>query len=114
VEELKQLARQDRRASVAVICRAPATARRLTRVLRHGVDAKLVQDGGFLHLSGVNVTTVDQVKGLEFDYVVVPDASKTNYPDQPSSRRALYVAVTRARHQVVLGEVAGRTELMPA
>jgi DNA helicase IV len=48
------------------------------------------------------VTTVDQVKGLELDYVVVADATALAYPDDPGSRRALYVAATRARHQLVL------------
>jgi DNA helicase II / ATP-dependent DNA helicase PcrA len=111
IEELRELRRRDRRASVAVICRGAATAKRLTRLLRHAVDAKLVLDGTFAHESVVNVTTVDHVKGLEFDYVIVPDASKTNYPYQPSSRRALYVAVTRSRHELVLGSVTERTTL---
>jgi DNA helicase IV len=111
IEELRELRRRDRRASVAVICRGAATAKRLTRLLRHAVDAQLVLDGAFAHESVVNVTTVDHVKGLEFDYVIVPDASKTNYPYQPSSRRALYVAVTRSRHELVLGSVTERTAL---
>lgn len=112
IGELRELQRRDRRASVAVICRSPATAQRLTRLLRHAVDARLVLDGAFAHESGVNVTTVDQVKGLEFDYVFVPDASKQNYPDQPSSRRALYVAVTRSRHELALGWVARPSPLL--
>jgi hypothetical protein len=113
IGELSEIGKRDRRASVAVICRTPATARRLVRALRHALDARLVLDGKFVYHSGINVTTVEQVKGLEFDYVIVPDASPTNYPNQPSSRRALYVAVTRARHQLVLGAVAGRTDLLP-
>jgi DNA helicase-2/ATP-dependent DNA helicase PcrA len=111
IEELRELRRRDRRASVAVICRGAATAKRLTRLLRHAVDAQLVLDGTFAHESVVNVTTVDHVKGLEFDYVIVPDASKTNYPYQPSARRALYVAVTRSRHELALGSVTERTAL---
>jgi DNA helicase II / ATP-dependent DNA helicase PcrA len=112
IEELREIRRRDRRGSVAVICRGPATAQRLTRLLRHAIDARLVLDGAFAHESGVNVTTVDHVKGLEFDYVVVPDASKSNYPDQPSSRRALYVAVTRSRHELAIGSVTERTALL--
>jgi DNA helicase-2/ATP-dependent DNA helicase PcrA len=112
IEELREIRRRDRRGSVAVICRGPATAQRLTRLLRHAIDARLVLDGAFAHESGVNVTTVDHVKGLEFDYVVAPDASKTNYPNQPSSRRALYVAVTRSRHELALGSVTERTALL--
>jgi DNA helicase IV len=112
VDELREIQRRDRRAAVAVICRSPSTAKRLTRLLRHALDARLVLDGAFAHESGINVTTVDQVKGLEFDYVIVPDASRTNYPDQPASRRALYVAVTRSRHELALGWVTQRTQLL--
>jgi DNA helicase II / ATP-dependent DNA helicase PcrA len=112
IDEIREVRRRDRRASVAVICRGPATARRLTRLLRYALDARLVLDGTFAYESGVNVTTVDHVKGLEFDYVIVPDASKTNYPDQPSSRRALYVAVTRSRHELALGAVTDPSPLL--
>lgn len=90
----------------------PCHGAALTRLLRHAVDARLALDGAFAHESGVNVTTVDQAKGLEFDYVFVPDASKQNYPDQPSSRRASYVAVTRARHELALGWVARPSPLL--
>jgi superfamily I DNA/RNA helicase len=113
VGELREIQRRDRLASAAVICRSPATAKRLTRLLRYALDARLVLDGAFAYESGVNVTTVDHVKGLEFDYVIVPDASKTNYPNQPSARRALYVAVTRSRHELALGSVTERTPLLP-
>ena len=112
VTELREVQRQDPSASVAVICRSPATAKRLTRSLRHALDARLVLDGAFAYESGVNVTTVDHVKGLEFDYVVAPDASKLNYPNHPTARRALYVAVTRSRHELALGSVTERTPLL--
>jgi ATP-dependent DNA helicase UvrD/PcrA len=112
IDELREITRRDRRGSVAVICRSTPTATRITRMLRHALDARLVLDGGFAHESGVNVTTVEHVKGLEFDYVIVPDASRTNYPNQPSSRRALYVAVTRSRHELALGSVTQRTQLL--
>jgi DNA helicase II / ATP-dependent DNA helicase PcrA len=112
IEELREIRRRDRRGSVAVICRGAATAKRLTRLLRRALDARLVLDGAFAQESSINVTTVDQVKGLEFDYVVVPDASKSNYPKQPSARRALYVAVTRSRHDLVLGSVTERSALL--
>jgi hypothetical protein len=112
IDEIRAVRRRDRRASVAVICRGAAIAKRLTRTLRHAIDARLVLDGAFAYETGVNVTTVDHVKGLEFDYVFVPDASKMNYPDQPSSRRALYVAVTRSRHELALGAVTERSALL--
>ena len=98
----KVLLRRDPRASVAVVCRAPLTARRITTALQAaGQPARLVFDGRFLP-RGVQVSIVEEVRGLEFDYVEVPAAGGLDYPEGDAARRALYVAVTRARHQVVL------------
>ena len=109
VDELRSLLTRDRGISVAVVCRTPVEARRVTRWFRGGSPVRLVLDGSFLP-RGVQVTSVDQVKGLEFDVVVVPDAGASSYPDEPSSRRALYVAVTRARRQLVLAYTGGHVE----
>jgi DNA helicase IV len=92
----------DQGASVALVCRSPEAARRLAPILDPGVDVHLALDGDYQFTGGINITCVQQVKGLEFDYVIVPDAQANVYPDTPASRRALYVAVTRTSHQLVL------------
>jgi len=110
---LRILRRRDPRASVAVVCRAPLTARRVAGALQAAeVPARVVFDGRFLPRGPVQVSTVEEVKGLEFDFVVVPDASAAHYPDDPAARHALYVAVTRARHQVALACV-GEPSVLP-
>jgi hypothetical protein len=110
---LRHLLRHDRRASVAVVCRSPLTARRLVPMLqRREVPCRLVFDGRFSP-RGVQVSTVEEVKGLEFDFVVVPDASARDYPDHAASRRAMYVAVTRARHEVAISCVGERSAIVP-
>jgi hypothetical protein len=109
---LRSLQGQDRRASVAIVCRGPLTARRLAAMLHaRELPARLVFDGRFLP-RGVQVSTVEEVKGLEFDFVVVPDACAREYPDHAASRRAMYVAVTRARHQVAIACVGERSALL--
>jgi hypothetical protein len=111
-ENLRSLQHRDRRASVAILCRSPLRARRIvTAVQRREAPARLVFDGRFLP-RGIQVTTVEEAKGLEFDFVVVPDAGAADYPDSDASRRRLYVAVTRARHQVVLACVGDRSRLV--
>jgi len=109
---LQALRRSDPRASIVVLCHTPRTARRLADRLRLTVPTRVVFDGRFLARGPVQVTTVEEAKGLEFDFVVVPDATATDYPDTPAARRALYVAVTRARHQVVLSNPGERTPLV--
>jgi DNA helicase-2/ATP-dependent DNA helicase PcrA len=48
------------------------------------------------------VTEIEQVKGLEFDYVVLVDVDAENYRNVPSARRLLHVGATRAIHQLWL------------
>jgi superfamily I DNA/RNA helicase len=97
--EIAALLDRDPRASVAVVCRTPATAQRWGRHLKARAPTRVVFDGRFLPRGPVQVSTHEEVKGLEFDYVIVPDTHA--YDAAP---RALYVAVTRARHQALLAD----------
>jgi hypothetical protein len=113
-QDITSFARRDRRASIAIVCRSPLLARSLASALRRReIPARLVFDGAFLARGPVQLTTVEETKGLEFDVVIVPDASATVYPEAPDSRRALYVAITRARHQVLLAYIGTPTPLLP-
>jgi DNA helicase IV len=110
---LRYLQRRDRRASVAIVCRSALVARQLVSDLQaRDLPIRLVFDGRFLP-RGVQVTTVDQVKGLEFDFVVVPDVDARSYANDQRARRALYVAVTRARHEVALSCIGDRSDVCP-
>ena len=71
-----------------------------------------IVDGEFPFQAGIEVTEVTQVKGLEFDYVVVLDVDSTNYPDTPAARRALHVAATRAVHQLWMMSVGTPSPLV--
>jgi len=110
--QLRTLQTSDPRASAALICRTPEVARRLYQHLRRGLGLRLALDGDYQFVGGINVTSVQEAKGLEFDYVVVPDVSASVYPPTPTSRRALYVAVTRASHQLILSTVGAWTEIL--
>lgn len=102
VDSFLTVRERDPRATIAVICRVEGTAERMHTAIRRGVEARLALNGDFLFEPGVSITHVGEVKGLEFDYVVVPDLSPFAYPDSAEARRALYVAVTRARHRLWL------------
>jgi DNA helicase-2/ATP-dependent DNA helicase PcrA len=47
--------------------------------------------------AGVTVTSLRQVKGLEFDTVILVDPNDDDYPDSEQGRRNLYTMVTRAK-----------------
>ncbi len=71
-----------------------------------------IHDGEFPFKAGIEVTEVTQVKGLEFDYVIVLDADAKHYPDTPASRRQLHVAATRAVHQLWMTSVGTPSPLV--
>src|SRR4029079_3801141 len=56
----------------------------------------------FLFQPGVDVTDVAQVKGLEFDYVILVDVNAQGYPEATEARHLLHIGATRATHQLWL------------
>jgi DNA helicase IV len=72
-----------------------------------------VLDGDFAFGPGLEVTEVAEVKGLEFDTVIVPDASAKAYPDTPESRRTLHVAVTRAITRLWMVSPGAQSPILP-
>jgi DNA helicase IV len=102
------------RASVALIAESAETARALFELAAQHPSARLVLDGDFGFEPGIDVTHVDAVKGLEFDYVVVPDATASAYPATDDARRRLHVAATRAAHQLWVVSAGAPSPILPA
>ena len=99
---LRELVEAEPNASCAVIAHDEATARRFAGLVEEVPRSRLVLDGSFGFEPGLDVTHVDAVKGLEWDYVVVPDATEASWPESDEGRRRFHVAVTRASHQLWL------------
>jgi DNA helicase-2/ATP-dependent DNA helicase PcrA len=101
-EALRQLARDEPEANVALIARFPQQAdiycEGLSRAELPNVRRVAKQD--FSWEPGVDVTDVRQTKGLEFDEVVLLETTTASYPVTPAARHALYIGATRASHQL--------------
>jgi DNA helicase-2/ATP-dependent DNA helicase PcrA len=97
-------------------------------IARHSEQADLYHDGlercglarlrrvreqDFAFEPGIEVTDVMQVKGLEFDYVILLDVDAATYPDDPASRYLLHIAATRAAHQLWLVACREPSPLLP-
>lgn len=111
-EALRDLLEREPHASVAVIASSPDQARAFHRVVSDMSWARLVLEGDFSFEPGVDVTDVDNVKGLEFDYVVIPDATARAYPAQDEARRRLHIAITRTSHQLWVVSAGVRSPLL--
>ncbi len=97
---VRDLIEREPRASVAVIASGAASARRFHELIADLPESRLVLQGEFSFAPGIDVTDVENAKGLEWDYVVLPDVSAEGYPLTDESRRRLHVAITRASHQL--------------
>jgi DNA helicase-2/ATP-dependent DNA helicase PcrA len=73
---------------------------------------RLVLEQDFTFAPGVEVTEIEQVKGLEFDYVVVVDVTDDHFPDSAPARRRFHVAATRAVHQLWITSVGTPSGLL--
>jgi DNA helicase-2/ATP-dependent DNA helicase PcrA len=99
---LQELLRDEPFANVAIVTPNVGLAETYERGLRAAEVPRVrrVTDEDFSFAPGVEVVDVQQVKGLEFDYVVLVEPSAGLFPETPSARRLLHVAATRAIHQL--------------
>ncbi len=101
-EVLKQLARDEPGANVALVARFAQQADLyfdgLSRAEVPNVRRVAKQD--FSWEPGVDVTDIRQTKGLEFDEVILLETTASSYPATPQARHALYIGATRASHQL--------------
>ncbi len=61
-----------------------------------------IDEGDELPPSGVVLITLKLAKGLEFDHVIVPDASVRTFPKNDLARRRLYTTLSRATRRITL------------
>ena len=81
---------------------------------RLGGDAPEVVDAhATLPAQGVVLTSLKLAKGLEFDHVIVPDASERVFPADDLSRRRLYTTVSRATRRLTMLSRGPVTPLLP-
>ncbi len=114
-EALRNLAGAEPLASIAVIARHPEQADLYFDGFKQAEVPNLrrVADQDFSFRPGVDVTDVRQVKGLEFDYVVMVDVNAVSYPEDDESRHLLHIAATRAAHQLWVVATGAPSQLLP-
>ncbi len=115
-EALRELSISEPRASVAVVARYPEQADLYYDGLKRGDVPYLrrIADQDFPFKPGVDVTDIRQVKGLEFDYVILVEVTESAYPVEVVARHLLHIGATRAAHQLWLLSNGKPSQLLPA
>ncbi len=114
-EALKDLMDVEPRASVAVIARHPEQADVFYQGLFRAETPRVrrIAQQDFPFKPGIDVTDVRQVKGLEFDYVILVEVSDSTYPAENEVRHLLHIAATRAAHQLWILTSGKPSPLLP-
>jgi DNA helicase-2/ATP-dependent DNA helicase PcrA len=90
--------------TIAIICKSAAESSSAFEALSSIEEIKLVKSGSIEYEQGVVVIPAYLAKGIEFDAVIIYDASVQGYGDE-SLRRLFYTACTRAMHYLQLYSV---------
>ncbi|MBZ0232254.1 MAG: ATP-binding domain-containing protein [Deltaproteobacteria bacterium] len=115
-DALRNLMAREPTASCCLIARHPEQADAYFQGLSRAEIPALrrVRRDEFTFQPGVDVTDVTQVKGLEFDYVIMLEANASSYPTQHWARHLMHIGVTRAAHQLWLVSTSEPSALIPA
>ena len=98
--------------TMAVICRDQDAAISFARKLEQlvpviGSDLEKTEFG-----KGIMVLPVEYTKGLEFDAVLILDPTRQDYPTDDGHAKLLYVAATRALHELCILHTGNLTGLI--
>ena len=97
-------------ATIAIVCRDQETAAKTAKELAEYVDVmesdlEVAEFG-----NGIMVLPVEYTKGLEFDAVLILNPTREDYPVDDGHAKLLYVAATRALHELCVihtGDLTG-------
>lgn len=88
--------------TIAVVCADEEEVKRVTAGLEGKAPLLATGADRIEFTEGVMVLSLEYTKGLEFDAVLLFDASEANYPAKDGYVKRLYVAATRALHELVV------------
>jgi len=110
IQELVAAFRGGTSQSLGIVCKTLRQAARVHQALP-GSGVQLLTAESTTFKDGVVVTTAYLAKGLEFDEVIVPFASAATYQTEVD-KGMLYVACTRAMHQLTLTHAGALTPFL--
>jgi DNA helicase-2/ATP-dependent DNA helicase PcrA len=113
-DALRELVDIEPNASIAVLTPSPALSIEYYDGLKRSeiYGLRMVENEEFSFKAGIEICDIEQVKGLEFDYVILVEVDVGHFPNNESARRLLHVGATRAIHQLWLMSVASPSPLL--
>lgn len=98
--------------TIAVVCRNQAEAAVIAKELSEYIDVIESNPEKAVFESGIMVLPVEYTKGLEFDAVLIVNPTREDYPVDDGQAKLLYVAATRALHELCVLHTGNLTGLI--
>ena len=100
--------------TTAIICRTIEEARRVERLLTPHITVTQLPDNleDMTFMNGVMVLPIHMTKGLEFDGVIIWNPDEDSYRADDGDAKLLYVAITRAMHELYIVFTGKLTRLL--
>src|SRR5699024_3035525 len=87
--------------SIAIIGKTMQETKRLYNELKDELNTRLIHEETYSFQKGVLLLPTSLAKGIEFDVVIIPDASNEAY-GKDRDQTIFYTACTRAMHQLII------------
>ncbi|WP_017416911.1 RNA polymerase recycling motor HelD [Clostridium tunisiense] len=99
--------------SVAIICKTLDECKNLkTELRKYELNVEVITGSESQYSGGVVLIPSYLVKGLEFDVVIIANASKKTFTKDPLDVKLLYVAMTRPLHRLYIYSVGEKAEML--
>ncbi len=100
IERIQHLQEQGNE-TIAIIGKTLESSKQIFDIIKKSVSVQLVDRETYTYTKGVLVIPGYLAKGIEFDGVIIPDASESAYYKE-SERKLFYTVCTRAMHSLEL------------
>ena len=100
IERLIRAWQSDNIKTIAVIDRTDAQLKALLKALPADLNACILDVNGEQYEGGVLLARAGDIKGFEFDGVIIANASEARFPNTELDARLLYVCLTRPLHRL--------------
>jgi len=97
--------------TIAIICKTQAESQLLYDNIKEKIDVRFIQKETLSYEKGILIIPSYLAKGIEFDAVIIPNASRDVYHEE-DERTLFYTVCTRAMHRLYLYSVGSVTPFL--
>lgn len=102
---------EDGHKTIAVICKTAGESEEAYHALKDKLEVRLIKKDSSTYEEGILIIPSYLAKGIEFDAVIIYDASKESY-GRESERKLFYTACTRAMHELSVFSIGETTSFI--